>query len=70
MAFHKSRYGEHGERLPCDLNGDVPEAADDWGDFAWRADDARRFSEHPRLWQQFVEQAVKMALEARAKAEA
>lgn len=68
MAFHRSKYGPHGDKLPCDLNGDVPEAGDDWSDLAWAADDARRFSEHSRLWKQFVEQAVLMTQEARARA--
>jgi hypothetical protein len=27
--FHTSNMGSHGERLPCDLNGFVPEASDD-----------------------------------------
>ncbi len=58
MAFHQSKYGKRGESLPADLNGDVTEAGDDWSDMAWAADDARRFSEHPKLWKQFVEQAV------------
>lgn len=58
MAIHKSKYGDKGESLPCDLNGDVPETGDDWADFAWPADDARRFSEHPNLWKKFVEDAA------------
>lgn len=61
MAFHKSKYGDKGENLPCDLNGDVPEVGDDWNDFAWAADDARRFSEHPKLWKQFIDDAARQA---------
>jgi len=68
MAFHKSKYGSHGEALPCDLNGDVPEASDDWSDLAWPADEARRYSEHPKLWKQFVEDAVRQTEEARVRA--
>jgi hypothetical protein len=68
MAFPKSDLGARGQSLPCDLNGDVPQAGDDWSDFAWAADDARRFSEHPRLWKQFVEEAVRLTAEARGEA--
>lgn len=56
--FHKSRYGSHGEALPSDLGGNVPEDGDDWLDFAWSARDSRRFSESPKLWNDFVARAV------------
>ena len=56
--FHRSKYGAAGDSLPGDLNGDVPESGDNWDDFAWSADAARRFSEHPNTWKQFVTDAV------------
>lgn len=56
--FPKSQYGERGEGLPSDLNGNVPEEGDDWLDFAWGAADARRFSESPQQWKTFVARAV------------
>jgi hypothetical protein len=65
--FHKSRYGAHGDSLPCDLNGDVPEEGDGWEDMAWPADEARRFSESPNTWKRYVEGAVAATREAAAK---
>ncbi len=56
--FHRSRFGEAGEILPSDLNGNVPEDGDDWLDFAWSATDARRFSESPNGWKNFVAKAA------------
>lgn len=56
--FHRSRFGEAGEELPGDLNGNVPEEGDDWLDFAWPAGEARRFSESPQQWKTFVSRAV------------
>jgi phytoene/squalene synthetase len=69
MAFHKDECGAFGKNLPCDLNGNVPEPGDEWTDFAWPADDSRRFSENPRAWKTFVEKAVAETEAARAAAQ-
>ena len=58
MFNGEERFGAAGESLPCDLNGNVPEEGDSWLDFAWSARDARRFSESPKIWKDFVARAV------------
>jgi hypothetical protein len=30
--LHKSKFGHHGEKLPSDLDGQIPEEGDDWRD--------------------------------------
>ncbi|MBM3463823.1 MAG: hypothetical protein FJX76_17140 [Armatimonadetes bacterium] len=67
--FHNSRYGVPGESLPGDLNGNVPEEGDDWLDFAWSANDSRRFSESPQQWKRFVADAVARTQQAARAAE-
>lgn len=33
--YHKTNLGRFGESLPCDIDGYVPEAGDDWRDMNW-----------------------------------
>lgn len=58
MFSKEERFGPAGDHLFSDLNGNVPEAGDDWLDFAWSARDARRFSESPKVWKDLVAKAV------------
>lgn len=69
MAFDKSRYGTHGETLPSDLNGNVPEEGDQWEDMAWPANLSRRFSESPNGWKTFTARAVEETRKAAAAAQ-
>ena len=38
--FHKSNLGSFGEGLPCDMDGNVPEAGDCWQDMSYDAQGA------------------------------
>ncbi len=60
MAFHKSKYGKHGDSLPSDLEGNVPEEGDHWEDLIFPAD--MEWTEES--WDEFVSMAVAETEEA------
>jgi hypothetical protein len=68
-VFHQSELGAFSDLLPCDMNGQIPEAGDDWRTMAWGLEamdccDADFIELLDDIW---WPQLIKMAQEIRAK---